>query len=46
VFVYEAGVATVLRSRTVASASSVLAVAPDGIAVHGRLTLFETSHCR
>jgi len=40
VFVYEVASATVLRSRTVASASSVLAVSPDGSRFMAGLTLF------
>ena len=43
VFVYEVASATVLRSRTVSSASSVISVAPDGSKFMAGLTLFESS---
>jgi uncharacterized protein (TIGR03437 family) len=42
VFVYEVVSATVLRSRSVASASSVLAVSPDGSKFMAGLTLFDS----
>lgn len=43
VFVYEVASATVLRSRNVTSASSVLAVAPDGSKFMTGLSLFDTA---
>ncbi len=43
VFVYEVSSATVLRSRSVANASSVITVAPDGATFMAGLTLFDTS---
>ena len=43
VFVYEVASGTVLRSRTVSSATSVLSVAPDGSKFMAGLTLFETA---
>lgn len=42
VFVYEVASATVLRSRTVAGLSSVLAVSPDGSKFMAGLSLFDT----
>jgi len=42
VFVYEVASATVLRSRTVGSISTVLAVSPDGSKFMAGLTLFDT----
>ncbi len=42
VFVYEVASGTVLRSRTVTNASSVISVAPDGSKFMVGLTLFET----
>ncbi|MBC8165006.1 MAG: beta-propeller fold lactonase family protein, partial [Bryobacteraceae bacterium] len=42
VFVYEVASATVLRSRTILNASSVLSIAPDGSRFMAGLTLFDT----
>lgn len=42
VFVYEVESGTVLRSRVIANASSVLSVAPDGTRFMAGLTLFDT----
>jgi uncharacterized protein (TIGR03437 family) len=43
VFVYEVVSGTMLRSRNIANASSVLAVAPDGSKFMAGLSLFDTS---
>jgi uncharacterized protein (TIGR03437 family) len=42
VFVYEVASGTVLRSRTIANASSVLSASPDGTRFMAGLTLFDT----
>ncbi len=42
VFVYEVSSGTILRSRTVANASSVIAVSPDGSKFMAGLTLFDS----